>query len=523
VDSVKGNAREIQINSRLSVLAVGLLVGFLALGLFSQAVHNNSHNEQMYVAAGYLVTHGERLYEDFAFVQTPYAPLVYSLFFRLIGSYFLLTAKLVNFAFILAADILIYVTARRETDERVFSLTISALFLANYYLLRTAIEASNYTIPIACSLGAYYLFIRYMANPRRALAFFFSGLLLAVAIGAKLYYATLVIPFGVASLLYPSIASLRSRFLGGAVPMAAGAIIGAAPLVYYAVRDWDRFAFNNLGYHLLNAQWRTENGFTATMTWASKLDTARDLLANPSYLLIISWLALAITVLMTQNHSMRQFTWLSPSVALSGMLTVFALATAFTPRPLFPQYFAMPVPFFLVLMAALYAQMTQPLRSALLQAAVIATVLVTITVLPRHTGSLKRALQPGDRWAGTESVTASQVIANEIEASATKIDESTKVATLSPVYAIETGQPIYRELATGSFVYRIGDLLSDEERAKYHATSVSTIDQLLDADPPAAILIGDEGELEIPLINYAQSRGYTAVEEKVTDRQLYVR
>lgn len=378
--------------STMARLAMALLAGFLVVGLFSQTVHNNSHNEQMYVTAGYLLAHGQRLYQDFAFVQTPYSPLVYALAFRLTNGHYLMTAKLVNFAFFATAAILLYAIARRETRDRLFSLTVLALYLANYYLLRSVIEASNYTIPIASTLAAYYLFLRYIDNPKRAGAYFCAGLLLGAAVGAKLYYATLVIPFGLAALLYPATTSLRSRISSGVLPMAGGAIVGALALLYYAVRDWDRFAFNNLGYHLLNAQWRERNGFTATMTWATKLDTARDLLANPSYLLIVAWLALAVAVVLTQSvRPLRRFSSLAPGIVLSGILVIVSLLTAFTPRPLFPQYFAMPVPFLLTLMAALYAQMAQPYRRTLRQAAVIAAVLLTITVLPRHTGSLRRA------------------------------------------------------------------------------------------------------------------------------------
>ena len=44
--------------SSIARLAMALLAGFLVVGLFSQTVHNNSHNEQMYVTAGYLLAHG---------------------------------------------------------------------------------------------------------------------------------------------------------------------------------------------------------------------------------------------------------------------------------------------------------------------------------------------------------------------------------------------------------------------------------------------------------------------------------
>jgi hypothetical protein len=503
--------------TRMATVAMALLAGFLAIGLFSQTVHNNAHNEQMYVTAGYLLAHGQRLYEDFAFVQTPYSPLVYALAFRLTGGPYLFTAKLVNFAFFAAGAFALYLIARRETGERLFSLTLLALYFANYYLLRSVIEASNYTIPIACSLGAYFLFIRYVDGGRRTWAFVGVGLLLAVSVGAKLYYATLLLPFGLAALLYPTAVDLRSRFVRGALPMAGGAILGALPLLYYAARDWDRFAFNNLGYHLLNAQWREQIGFTATMTWASKLDTSLDLLANPSYLLNVFWLALAIAVVLTQSgNPLRRLRNVSPSLFLSALLVITTAVTAFTPRPLFPQYFAMPVPFLLTLMAALYAYAVGPYRTVLLQAAMIAAVLLTLTVLPRHTGSLRRAIQPGDRSAGVEAVETSRAIRDQLTTAG-------PLATLSPVYAIESGLPIYPELATGSFVYRVGDLLSPEERTRYVATSVSSLHELLDADPPAAILIGDEGEQELPLLDYAQSRGYTPADAELSAGQLFIR
>ncbi len=499
--------------------ALWILVAFLSLGLLSQALHNNSHNEQMYVTAGYLMAHGQQLYNDFAFVQTPYVPLTFALFIRLFGSHYLLIAKLINVTFFAASAFLLYIIARRETHDGIFATTLLALFLANYYLLRTVIEASNYTMPMAFSLAAYYVFMRGSDRDSPVLANLLTGLFVALAVGGKLYYATLALPFGLAVLLYPKVVPLRTRLLRGALPMLIGGIVGALPLFYYAVRDWDRFAFNNLGYHLLNAQWREVNGNTATMTWASKLDTARDLLANPSYLLIVAWTLLAIIVLWTQaGNSWRRMRDIPASLFLSGLLAVVSLVTAFTPRPLFPQYFAMPIPFFLVFMSALYVRIAQPQRRMLLQSSLIAVALLTITVLPRHTGSLKRWLQQEQPLAGIESVAVSRVISEAMGGA-----EGGRVATLSPVYAIEADLPIYPELATGSFVFRIGDLLTADERTKYHATSVSTISALFEADPPAAILITDEGVLETPLRDYAESHGYRLAPNALPVGELYLR
>lgn len=498
-----------------------LLAAFLGIGLFSQTVHNNSHNEQMYVTAGYLLAQGERLYADFAFVQTPYSPLIYSAFFRLTGGYYLFTAKLVNFAFMALAAGLLWLTARRETRDRLFSAALLALYLANYYLLRATIEASNYAMPIAFSLAGYYLFLRYADHPRRPWAFFFAGALLAAAVGAKLYYATLLAPFALAALLYPLDRSLRSRILGGLLPLAVGAVAGALPLLYYAARDWDLFAFNNLGYHLLNETWRERNGF-APLDWRALLDTAGGLLSNPSYLLPVVWLALAAATLCSAKGC-RLHRLPAQGILLSTLLIGVSVLTAFTPWPLFPQYFAMPVPFLLTLMAAFYARVDQPQRRVLQHLAVILAILLTLNVLPRHTSSLRRALAPDDRWAGIAARDASYRIRAQIEARGGHNPHVAKLATVSPVYAIEAGLPFYHELSTGSFVLRIGDLLSQDERARYHAASVSTLAALFDANPPAAILVTGEGEVEQPLLDYAQSRGYAELDGEDYGGRLFLR
>jgi hypothetical protein len=120
-------------------------------------------------------------------------------------------------------------------------------------------------------------------------------------------------------------------------------------------------------------------------------------------------------------------------------------------------------------------------------------------------------------------VEVSRIIRDVVKTSAPSSGSPGKILTLSPVYAIESDLPIYPELATGSFVFRIGDRLSQEERERYHATSVSTIGDLLDADPPAAILVGDEGELENPLLDYAQKHNYAPYDDELAGGRLFIR
>jgi hypothetical protein len=102
------------------------------------------------------------------------------------------------------------------------------------------------------------------------------------------------------------------------------------------------------------------------------------------------------------------------------------------------------------------------------------------------------------------------------------IRDQGRIATLSPIFAIEAGLPIYHELATGPFLFRIGDLLSDGERTKYIGTSQRSLGRLLESRPPAAILVGFVGDLERPFVAYAEKNNYERIEDDFGGGSLYV-
>jgi len=103
-----------------------------------------------------------------------------------------------------------------------------------------------------------------------------------------------------------------------------------------------------------------------------------------------------------------------------------------------------------------------------------------------------------------------------------------KVATLSPIYPLEGGLDVYMELATGPFAYRTGDITAPDLAKFYRMTSPATIGALLKSDPPAALLLGFEPELEAPLMTFAEQNGYVRLPDfEINDRYgsagLYVR
>ena len=83
------------------------------------------------------------------------------------------------------------------------------------------------------------------------------------------------------------------------------------------------------------------------------------------------------------------------------------------------------------------------------------------------------------------------------------------VLTLSPLYAIESGLPIYKEFVTGPFAWRVSHLVSEEEAANRGLPLSSRINGFMEEKRPLAVLTGKEKkQLEIPIIRAAQQLGY---------------
>jgi hypothetical protein len=90
-----------------------------------------------------------------------------------------------------------------------------------------------------------------------------------------------------------------------------------------------------------------------------------------------------------------------------------------------------------------------------------------------------------------------------------KVKEPAVVLTLGPLYALEGGRDIYRELACGSIIYRVADRMSVEERQITRTVGPKTLDELVKGRPPAAVIVGVESSrfsfLEDPLRRWIPS------------------
>ena len=63
-----------------------------------------------------------------------------------------------------------------------------------------------------------------------------------------------------------------------------------------------------------------------------------------------------------------------------------------------------------------------------------------------------------------------------------------------------SGCDIYTELSAGGIIYRIADSLSAEERRITHTAGVETLAEILEKNPPSAVILHVEmGRLEEPI------------------------
>lgn len=183
-----------------------------------------------------------------------------------------------------------------------------------------------------------------------------------------------------------------------------------------------------------------------------------------------------------------------------------------------------PLPFAIILIAALAGLLTE---KQLVVARPLITAIALSTLLlggPKLGQSLPQLFSPST-WTGVKVHQTAAAMRNSIGAG---MDGQTLVATLAPIYPLEAGFDVYPELASGPFYYRIGDYLSEEDRQRYRVTSPNTVDSLLDRLPPDVILVGHEGALDDPLIDYARARGYNAVKtpigkDRYGDSTLYLK
>lgn len=482
-------------------------------------------DENMYISAGVLFQH-HSLYKDFPFLQMPYLPMLYGTIYTLTGTtYYFLTAELINFFFMSISCLLIFLISFRLTKNVLFALSIQLLFLFNDITIYTMSYSANTIMPIAFSLlGVYLYIINAQSLSIKRLGLFFSGIAIAISIGTKLYYAVTLPPLFVISFMYPKSLPLKGRITKIIIPFSIGIIIGLLPVFYYFFRNIEIFMFNNFDYHHLNTVYRELTGYTHAMSSIEKINFGMKVFKCPANIaLIIGALVLSFIIIsekQKQNMKSSLFYFMKMENLLFILLVVFTIITAFMPTPLWLHYFALPFPFFVILISSLYSDLTtlnKKFVNILIACFILVSLLGSGTPLFKY---VNQVFNP-NKWPSVNIHSVGVQFKHTIGT----VSKNQKVATLYPLYVLEGGLPIYKELSTWTFIYRLGELLPDKIRNNNSYITSYNVKELLEHDPPKAILIDFFVENKLfykPFIEYAESHNYQKIVTNFYGMTLYL-
>jgi 4-amino-4-deoxy-L-arabinose transferase-like glycosyltransferase len=471
-----------------------------------------NHDEHQFMASAYMFArHGLQPYRDFAYFHMPNLVYLYSLFFFTPAPF--LTARLFNGLCAFGLCLTIFLVARSQF-RRLGPLAAaviagaSAILLSNNILFRiTSCAVWNHSSAIFCAVLGFLLLSKAVPEPR-PVSFMWSGFALGMATGIRLTFAPLFAPFLLAIVGSRSI-SWRRKGLG-VLAFAVGALAANLPVIYFALTRYSDVRFDIFEYTKLSTRFYTDRLHIVTLqTWMEKLH----------HLFLIFWLqwpnslipnvALVALVLLGIGIIRRMSRPKFEVVVLMALLP-FLLLGAFAPTPTQHQYFLALVPFLLLL--GLYALASLDSLGLLRTGAAVVVIAAVISFFGRNESAnriteLKSLLHPSS-WVPLQVVKESRWLKSHVVSS-----EQGKVLTLSPIYAIEAGLPIYREFVTGPFGWRVSDMLSPEDAATRKLPWAPGIGEWLVKNPPIAVLTGKERkEDEEPIIREISRLGYSPVE-----------
>ena len=460
---------------------------------------NYNIDENMYVSAATLMLRGHAMYGDFDFIQMPLVPLLYAAAFAFLrpeDPY--LTAKTFTLFFYLCSCATLFWIGWKKTLSLPMAAMVMLLFAANPVAHYAFTTASNYALPICAITLAFLFFVRGLESDNRH-CFMMSGVLVSLAAAAKLYYAPLALPFLWASFV-PAAGASRA-FYGRGLPMLVGMLFGSLPILFYALKYFDSFWFNNIEYHLISPQFHYQ---ACSKSWFGFCDQKiTDLLAvwtNPYNMFTL--LAISIVLIPWAGRLRRTRDGYQADavlVLLAAALLLTAIIASAIPSPPHQEYFAFPVSLMFVLLAVSLPRLEVPPGKVMLLVLVLSWAVIGCGIW-----QMVRLAQ--HYWLEAGGVRRIEMVQQELRYLQQHYRGRGKTASMIPLVPIQAGLPYYPELSIGHFVILLGDWYSEDQK-RGRVTKTEQLRALLEADPPDYVIVGF-GALDRVLKDYVAEHGY---------------
>lgn len=505
------------IKSKIIVIIIFLV---LSLGIFSFIMNENLFiDENMYVTAGVLIQEYS-LYSEFSYLQMPYLPIMYGMIFKLTGTdKYLLTARIINVFFTLASAIFIFLIAYKVCGDLFISICTLLLFVFNETLIWTMGFAWNAVMPITFTLMAIYVYITSVKEERVSiLGVMASGMLVALATGTKLYYGVVFIPFLIVALLFPSSFSRNRRLKIVFFPMIIGYLFGSIPVLYYMIQDFELFWFNNIGFHFLD-----EYDVTGidSMNIQQKLQAGLKYLGKQTtisvFIAVITIGLLVISTLKKGNNNLLEY--FGKKCVLVILLVIFTIPVAFIGSPVWEHYFALPLPFVILIIPSFFNILSANQRETVQLLFICLMIVVMLYGGPQLYGSVNR-IATVNSWEPIRFHRDSKELREYIG----ELRDDEKVLSLYSLYAVEAGLPVYREFSSGVFLYPVGDLLNADQRKRINTPSPGTLIDFLEENPPKVLLLVMlQPQFDKPFYKFVEDNDYREMERHFFGHTIFIK
>ena len=497
------------------LLVIGLFLFVLAFNL-SRAVRTDyNHDEDQFITSvRLLLDDGLLPYRDYPYFHTPYLVFIYAPLFALTGNFNLLAGRFFSAICATASVMLVFgmvlgfFPSRATRYRYLAAIGIAFLYLSSPLLAAAASYCWNHAFPVLCLLGSLGLILLAVKKKTPGMGCFLSGVLLGIAVGARASSLTILPAFLLALFWLPGEFSWR-RIRHFGLFFMAGFGVALLPLLWLFATAPQQFIFGNLGYPRLNSIYRLDvpvayNGNIPVYGARSLIDKLgfvwTDVISQPPNLLIFTllaffgWGVLATHLRRNDDQSFRNI-FVFFAIPLIGVGSI-------SPTPTWYQYFYAPFPFALLAISLGLAYLTQPAdraRKWFMLLLLLLTCMANLFSLQdfRRISFLRYV----DLWKPLIVHQVGQDLRHLVGANG-------RVFTIAPLYALEGGLRVYAPMATGSFAFRTGSLLSEEQRQLQGIISKENLAAYLDGDMPDGILVGFEPFIEAPLIQFATLKGY---------------
>jgi hypothetical protein len=462
------------------------------------------HDEDQYIGGAMLAMDG-MIFRDFMHLQTPLQAWIFAPLAKLFPTDLYLALRIANGLIAGGVLVVAYIAQRALGASRGAALAGAIMLGLCQSFQHSASVVRNDMLPALFSTLALLAGIIASQRPAAATwAWGLCGLAFGLATSVKISHAFLPAATGLLLLAKLALASDRRTAGLDLLGFGAGGVAGLLPSIVAFASAPDAFLWGVVEYGATAPfDWYRANGLDVRLGLAGKLSaTIKILSRGPGLVALI----IVATIMLHRRRERPR-----PAMTLVDTVAVAGLIAGFLPTPTWPYYFMTALPaIFIRLGPALDGLRTQspPLRAVVIAALAAGTVMSVdwkmraVLATPLAQADVLN-IQQRARWYGDRM--------REAGARGT-------IATLSARTMVGSGFPLDRRFATGVFVYRSGSLLTPDEHRRFHTVGPATLAQSLDANPPAAIIVGRQNGTELfsikpdaGLIDYAKSRRYRPI------------